>query len=232
MRTFHSVLLVAVLGALVRGSPAQAGLCVPQTEFTCSGLQAHLNTLGQAIDVLTQQQEGLVWGTGASLNATMTIMFQLAGNPNQDEFGIVGINSQGHLAGLCAVFPSDDFNTGYFAVASFRAGNTLRVNLFDNEAKVVKTTSYTGVDPQRFAYYIKNAQGTFFSHLGYNVDGKVHALVFAGTNSEIGNWWMAWEDSMNPTPAADFGDGLVFLGALSPTPVSHATWGEVKARFR
>jgi hypothetical protein len=126
--------LAAVFGAVVRSSTAQAGLCVPQTEFVCAGLQSHLNALGQSIDVLAQQQEGLVWGTNASLNATMTIMFQLAGNPNQDEFGIVGIDSRGGLTGLCAVFPSDDFNTGYFAVASFRAGNTLTVNLFNTGA--------------------------------------------------------------------------------------------------
>jgi hypothetical protein len=232
MKTFHSVLLIAVLGAVVRGSPAQADLCVPQTAFTCTRLQDQLNTLGQSIDVQTQQQEGLVWGTSTSQNATMSIMFQLAGNPNQDEFGIVGINAHGGLSGLCVVFPSDDFNVGYFAVASFRAGNALTVNLFDNEAKVVKTTTYTGVDRERFVYYVKNIQGTFFSHMGYNADGKVHSLVFAGTNSDRGNWWMAWEDSANPTPSADFGDGLVFLGALNPTPVSRSTWGEVKARFR
>ena len=37
---------------------------------------------------------------------------------------------------------------------------------------------------------------------------------------------------MNPGTTADFGDGLVFLGALNPTPVTHATWASVKARFR
>ena len=232
MKRLHSVLLFIWVGVVVLGAPAQAGLCVPQTAFACTSLQSHFNALGESIDVLTQQEEGLVWSTSVSSNATMSIMFQLAGNPNQDEFGIVGLNASGTLAGLCPVFPSDVFNTGYFAVASFRPGNLLTVNLFDGLAKVIKTTTYTGVDRTRFVYYIKNPNGTFFSHMGYNPDGKVHSLVFAGNALARGNWWMAWEDSMNPGTTADFGDGLVFLGALNPTPVTHATWASVKARFR
>ena len=232
MKRLCSVAWAAVVAVVVHGAPAHAGLCAPQTEFICAGLQNQLNTLGESIDVLTQQQEGLVWATNASSNTTMSIMFQLEGNPNQDEFGIVGLNAAGRLSGLCAVFPAGDFNTGYFAVASFRSGGLLTVNLFDASATVINTTTYTGVDRTRFVYYVKNSNGTFFSHMGYNPDGKVHSLVFTGNALARGNWWMAWEDSMNPGTTADFGDGLLFLGALNPTPVTHATWASVKARFR
>jgi len=232
MKRLYSVLLATAVGMTVHGAPAHAGLCVPQTAFACTSLQNQFNAMGASIDVLTQQQEGLVWGTNSSSNSTMSIMFQLAGNPNQDEFGIVGLNPAGSLSGLCAVFPSNAFNTGYFAVASFRSGGLLTVNLFDASATVINTTTYTGVDRSRFVYYVKNPNGTFFSHMGYNPDGKVHSLVFAGTDQDKGNWWMAWEDSNNPSTTADFGDGLVFLGALNPTPVTHATWASVKARFR
>jgi len=232
MKRLHSVVFATVACLLALGVPAHAGLCVPQTVFAYTDLQNQFNTVGESIDVPTQQHEGLVWTTNASWNSTMTIMFQLAGNPNQDEFGIVGLNASGTLAGLCPVFPSDVFNTGYFAVASFRPGNLLTVNLFDGLAKVIKTTTYTGVDRTRFVYYIKNPNGTFFSHMGYNPDGKVHSLVFAGTSLNVGNWWMAWEDSMDPSDAADFADGLMFMESLHPTPVSHTTWASVKARFR
>ena len=232
MKRLYAVLLASLMGVVVLGAPARAGLCVPQTAFACTSLQSQLNTLGESIDVLTQQQEGLVWSTNASLNATMSIMFQLAGNPNQDEFGIVGLSPAGSLSGLCAVFPSNAFSTGYFAVASFRPGDVLTVNLFDASATVIKTTTYTGVDRSRFVYYVKNSAGTFFSHMGYNSDGRVHSLVFAGTDMDRGSWWMAWEDSVDPSAGADFGDGLVFLGALNPTPVRRATWASLKARFR
>jgi len=232
MKRLCSVVWAAVVAVVVHGAPAHAGLCAPQTAFICTGLQNQLNVLGESIDVLTQQQEGLVWATNASSNTTMSIMFQLAGNPNQDEFGIVGLNAAGGLSGLCAVFPAGDFNTGYFAVASFRSGDKLTVNLFDASASVISTTTFTGVDRSRLVYYVKNSNGTFFSHMGYNLDRKVHSLVFAGTNLNQGSWWMAWEDSLDPGATADFGDGLLFLGALNPSPVSHATWASVKARFR
>ena len=232
MNRLHSLVLATAVALVVHGVPANAGLCVPQTVFSYSGLQSQLSTLGESIDVLAEQHEGLVWGANASSNATMSIMFQLAGNPNQNEFGIVGLNSAGGLSGLCVVFPPDDFETGAFAVASFRSGGLLTVNLFDASATVIHTATYTGVDRSRFVYYIKNPHGTFFSHMGYNPDGKVHSLVFAGTEVNKGCWWMAWEDSMDPGATADFGDGLVFLGALNPTSVSRSTWASLKARFR
>lgn len=232
MKRLYSVLLATLVGVMVLGAPAQAGLSVPQTTFAYTTLQSQLNALGESIDVLTQQQDALVWTTNASSNSTMNIMFQLAGNPNQDEFGISGLSPSGGLSGLCAVFPYNAFSTGYFAVASFRSDGLLTVNLFDASATVIGTTKYTGVDRLRFVYYIKNAEGTFFSHMGFNSDGKVHSLVYSGTNLNKGSWWIAWEDSLNPTAVADFNDGLLFLEALNPTPVSHATWASVKARFR
>jgi hypothetical protein len=232
MKRLYSVFLATLVGGMVLGAPAQAGLRVPQTDFAYTTLQNQLNALGESIDVLTQQQDGLVWATNVSSNSTMSIMFQLAGNPNQDEFGIAGIGPTGRLSGLCTVFPSNAFSTGYFAVGSFRADGLLTVNLFDASATVIGSTTYTGVDRSRFVYYLKNSTGTFFSHMGYNSDGKVHSLVYAGTNMNKGSWWMAWEDSMNPSAGADFGDGLLFLEALNPTPVAHATWASVKARFR
>ena len=232
MKRLYSVLLASLLGVVVLGAPAQAGLCVPQTSFACTSLQSQLNALGESIDVLTQQQDGLVWTTNASLNSTMSIMFQLAGNPNQDEFGIAGLGPAGRLSGLCTVFPANAFSTGYFAVASFRSGGLLTVNLFDASATVINTTTYTGVDRTRFVYYVKNAEGTFYSHPGFNTDGRVHSLVFAGTTMNRGSWWMAWEDSVNPPATADYGDGLLFLESLNPTPVSHGTWASLKARFR
>jgi hypothetical protein len=231
MKRFYSVALAIVAAMAVFNAPAQAGLCVPQTNFSCTSLQNNLNAWGESIDVLTQQQEGLVWGSSVSTNTTMTIQFQLAGNPNHDEFGIVGLSSTGP-SGFFPVFPSANFGTGWFAVASFRPGNVLKVNIFDPSATLVGSATYSGVDRTRFAYYLKNSNGTFYSHVGYNLDGKIHSLVYAGTGANTGCWWMAWEDSLNPDASADYNDGLMFLESLNPTPVSRTTWGTVKSRFR
>ena len=234
MKRFYFAALASVVALAVLGVPAQAALSVPQIAFNSAALQARLNGFGESINVLTQQQDGFVWGSTISTNSTMTIQFELAGNPDGNEIGIAALDGSGTIVtGLDPLFPSANLATGSFAVASFRPGNVLKVNVFDASAALLTTLSYTGVDRTLFAYYIKNAGGTFNSHMGFNADGKEHALAFAGTGENTGCWWLAWEDvTIASYAGADFDDALVFMESLNPTPVSRTTWGSVKARFR
>ena len=234
MKRFYFAALASVLAVAAPVAPAHAALAVPQIAFSSAALQARLNGFGESINVLTQQQDGLVWGSTVSTNATMTIQFELAGNPDGNEIGIAALNPTGKIVtGFDPVFPSIDLATGSFAVASFRSGGLLIVNVFDASATLLTTLSYTGVNRSLFAYYIKNAGGTFNSHVGFNADAKVHALAFAGTGENTGCWWVAWEDATIANyAAADYDDALVFMESLNPTPVNHTTWGSVKARFR
>lgn len=229
-RSLTPMLLIA---ALLTAGNASAALRAPQIAFSSASLQSRLNGFGESINVLTQQQDGLVWGTTVSQNSTMTLQFQLSGNPHGNEFGIAKLNSTGNaVLGLAPVFPAAA-GVGSFAVASFRAGNTLIVNLFDENASLVGTTMHTGVDRSRFAYYVKNASGTHYSHEGFNADARVHALAFSGTGINQGNWWMAWEDAPIASYAnADFDDALLFMESINPTPVARTTWGSLKHHFR
>ena len=233
MKRFYSAALATMAAIAVLSAPAHAALRVPQLAFASTSLQNRLNAFGESINVLTAQQQGLVWGSTISTNTTMTIQFELAGNPHLNEFGLAALNATGNtVTGVDPIFPAADLGTGFFAVASFRPGNVLKVNLFDPTAGLVSTTTYSGVNRNLFGYYLKNANGTFYSHEGFNLDGKVHALVYAGTGQNLGCWWMSWEDTLDPTATADYDDALVFLESLNPTPVNHTTWGSVKARFR
>jgi hypothetical protein len=234
VKRFYSAALASVVALAALGAPAQAAFRVPQIAFDSAALQARLNGFGETINVNNEEQEGLVWGSTVSTNATMTIQFELAGNPNGDEIGIAALDPTGKIVtGLDPVFPAADLATGWFAVASFRPGNVLKVNVFDASAALITTLSYTGVNRSLFAYYIKNASGTFHSHEGFNADGKVHALAYAGTGENTGSWWLAWEDQPIVNYAnANFDDALVFMESLNPTPVAKTTWGSVKARFR
>ena len=100
-------------------------------------------------------------------------------------------------------------------------------------AQLSDTKSFTGVNKARFAYYIKWNGNTYYSHDGFNSDGMVHALTFAGNGQNTGCWWQCWEESeITDYAQADFDDAVVFMESLNPTPVSHMTWGRVKARFR
>ncbi len=234
MKRFYIAALASVAALAALGAPAQAALSVPQIAFNSAALQARLNGFGESINVLTQQQDGLVWGSTVSTNSTMTIQFELAGNPDGNEIGIAALDATGTIVTAHdPLFPSANLATGSFAVASFRPGDVLKVNVFDATAALLTTLSYTGVNRSLFAYYIRNGGGTFHSHSGFNTDGKVHALAFAGTGENTGCWWLAWEDAAIVNySTANFDDALVFMESLNPTPVSHTTWGSVKARFR
>ena len=234
MKRFYAA-VVTVLAALAATSPpAHAALRVPQIPFSSAALQSRLNLAGESINVLTDQQDGLVWGTTVSGNSVLTIQFDLAGgNTGDAELGIAKLDATGKfVTGLAPVFPAVADN-GWFAVASFHAGGALVVNLFNPSAVLVGTMNYSGVNSSLFAYYIKSDGSTFFSHDGFNGDGKAHALAFAGTGQNNGCWWQCWEETpiVNYSDA-DFNDAIVFMESMNPTPVSRTTWGKVKARFR
>ena len=232
MKRIYSVVLGLAV-TLAVASPALAALRSPQIAFNSASLQSRMNGFGESIDVLTAQQDGLVWGSTISTNSTMTIQYQLSGNPHANEIGIAKLNATGNaVTGLATVFPVTA-GPGMFAVASFRAGGLLIVNLFDANANLVSTTSTTGVNRSLFGYYIKNAGATSYSHEGFNADGKVHSLAYAGTGINAGSWWLAWEDaSITSYANADFDDAVLFMESINPTPVAQTTWGSLKARFR
>lgn len=233
MKRFYAAVLITLVACATASAPASAALRVPQIVFGSSALQSRLSGLGESINVLTQQQDALVWGASSSGNTTLTIQFDLNGNIADAEMGIAKLSATGHaITGVCPVFPAVADN-GWFAVASFRAGGALIVNLFNQNAVLIGSMHYTGADPSLFAYYIKTAAGTFYSHPAFNTDGKLHTMTFAGTGQNTGCWWQCWEEQPIVNYGdADFDDAVVFMESLNPTPVSHSSWGKVKARFR
>jgi hypothetical protein len=189
--------------------------------------------MGESINVATDQQEGLVWGSNVSSNSTMTIQFNLSGSGTTNEVGVVRLGAGGQLPGDCAcVFPIVA-DSGWFAVASFRTNGNMIVTLFDENAMLRSQVTHSNVDRSRFAYYVRRNGHEFYSHDGFNADGKAHAIAYAGTGENQGSWWLAWEDSpISDYGNADFGDALVFMEALNPTPVAKTSWGTLKKRFR
>ena len=234
MKRFYAAVLTVLAAVAAISSPAHAALRVPQIPFLSGDLQSRFNLAGESINVLTQQQDGLVWGTTVSGNSVLTIQFDLAdGNTGDAELGIAKLDATGHfVTGLATVFPPVSDN-GWFAVASFHSGGLLVVNLFNPSATLVGTMNYSGVNSELFGYYIKSNGNTFFSHDGFNVDGKAHALAYAGTGQNTGCWWQCWEESPIVNYGdADFNDAIVFMESVNPTPVNKSSWGQVKARFR
>ena len=195
MKRFYAAVLTAFAALAAVNAPAHATPRSPQITFASADLQNRLNLMGESINVLTQQQDGLVWGTTVSGNSVLTIQFDLVhGNTGDAELGIAKLDPTAVLRG---------------------------------------TLTYSGVNSALFAYYIKSSGNTYFSHDGFNGDGKAHALAYAGTGQNTGCWWQCWEESPIANYLdADFNDAVVFMESMNPTPVSKSTWGQVKARFR
>jgi len=225
--TIGRVAVSLTLGAMLATS-ASAALRSPQVVVNGGSLQGYLNSKGESINVLTDQNDGQTWSTTVSHNATFTLMIELAGNAATNTIGVY--NGADAVPALYQVFPGAATN-GWFAVASFQSGPTrVVVNLFDNNATFVGTVTYLGADRNDFGFYLSGPGGLFYTQDARNPGGNPQALTYAGTGINSGSWWLAWED-MPFGPTSDFCDALLFLESVNPVPVNKTTWGSLKARF-
>src|SRR5205809_359921 len=110
-----SIALVAFAGS------ASAALRSPQATVNGGSLQGYLNSVGESINVTTDQQDIQRWQATVSNNSTFTIQVELAGNAGSNTYGLY--NAGFAVPPLYQVFPGAATN-GWFAVASFRTAPT------------------------------------------------------------------------------------------------------------
>jgi hypothetical protein len=224
-----SVLAVAASAVLVSAAAAFP-LRSPQVVLGDGTLQAYLNSVGESINVGTDQLDLQAWTSDVSGNALFTLMLELAGNANSNAYGIYNANEASPT--LFQVFPGNA-SPGWFAVVSFQAGGNVVVNLFSNTAGLVSTTNYSGVNSADFGFYLQGPGGTFYSEDGRNPGGLAQALTFAGTGQNFGDWWLAWEDLERAGGSDnDFNDGVLLLESINPVPAESKSWGALKAKYR
>lgn len=221
---FSAAMLVAL------ASSAFAALRVPQIAVQGGTLQGYLNSQGESINVLTDQNAVQSWSTTVSNNSTFSLQIELAGNAASNSIGIY--NAAAPAPALYQVFPGAAA-TGWFATASFRNFPTrVVVNLFDGSAANVGTVTYLGADRSNFGYYLQGPGGLFYSQDVRNAGSAAQALTYAGNGFNSGSWWLAWEDSPTASADNDYDDAVLFLESVNPTPVSTTTWGQLKTRIR
>lgn len=221
--------VLSLFAVALAASPASAALRAPQIAVAGGTLQGYLNSVGEAINVNTDQQDVQRWQSTVSNNSTFTIQIELSGNSGSNT---IGLYNAGDLAPpLYQVFPGAA-TTGWFAVASFRTAPVrVVVNLFDNTASNVGTTTYLGANRDDFGFYLTGQAGTLYTQDSRN-GGAAQALTYAGTGVNSGNWWLCWEDLTAAAGADfDFDDAVLFLESVNPTPVARTSWGELKKRF-
>ena len=169
---FSAAMLVAL------ASSAFAALRVPQIAVQGGTLQGYLNSQGESINVLTDQNAVQSWSTTVSNNSTFSLQIELAGNAASNSIGIY--NAAAGVPALYQVFPGAAA-TGWFATASFRNFPTrVVVNLFDANAALQGTTTYLGADRTNFGYYLSGPGGTFYTQDVRNAGSAAQALTYAG----------------------------------------------------
>ena len=220
------IALVAVVGT------ASAALRLPQVPVAGGSLQGYLNSVGESINVLTDQNAAQRWQSTVSTNSTFTLQIELAGNAASNTLGIY--NASAAVPPLYQLFPGAA-TSGWFAVASFRTAPVrVIVSLFDNNAAFQGNNTFLGADKTDFGLYLQQNPGvTFYSQDARNAGGDPQAVTYAGTGINSGSWWVCWEDlPYSGGSDHDFDDAVLFCESINPTPVSKTTWGSVKARFR
>lgn len=229
-------LCVALAATVAVPTLASAALRVPQVPVLGGSLQAYLIGVGEAINVNTDQDATQTWSHTVSGTTTYTIMFQSSPNAFNQQFGLY--NASAAIPPLFFLMSGAVGPQG-FSTATFQPGNILVVNRFDANGNFLSTTTFGGVDPTNFGFYLSTQTGTVFTQDARNPGGQPRAITFRGTGANAGTWWLCWDEYMPAGPAdansggdEDFDDLVLMLESVNPTPVNKTSWGELKHRFR
>ena len=230
MKRAATTLIVSLLALVASATFANAALRVPQVPVVGGGLQAYLISVGESINVNTDQDANQTWSHTISGTTTYTVQFQSSPNANIQQFGMY--NASAVIPPLFFLLSGSVGPLG-FSTATFKPGNILVVNRFDALANFLSTTTFGGVDPNNFGFYLSVQAGTVFTQDGRNPGGLARAITFQGTGANAGTWWLCWDEPLPGAPGdQDFDDLVVMMESVNPTPVSKTSWGELKTRFR
>jgi hypothetical protein len=223
-------LLFVLVASAVLSTRAEAALRAPQVPIIGGGLQAYLISVGESINVNTDQDATQVWSHTVSGTTTYTIQLQSSPNAVVQQFGLY--NASAVIPPLFFLMSGSVGPLG-FCTATFKPGNILVVNRFDSLGNFLSTTTFGGVDPNAFGFYLAVPAGIVFTQDGRNPGGAARAVTFQGTGANAGTWWLAWDEPLAGAPGdSDFDDLVVLLESVNPTPVSSTSWGQLKSRFR
>ena len=230
MKRAATTLLFSLVALVASATLSSAALRVPQVPVVGGGLQAYLISVGESINVNTDQDATQSWSHTISGTTTYTVMFQSSPNANIQQFGLY--NASAVIPPLFFLLSGSVGPLG-FSTATFKPGNILVVNRFDALANFLSTTTFGGVDPNNFGFYLSVQAGTVFTQDARNPGGLARAITFQGTGANAGTWWLCWDEPLAGAPGdQDFDDLVVMMESVNPTPVSKTSWGELKTRFR
>jgi hypothetical protein len=239
MRGIHTTLLLVGLFTVVATMAAPTGahaftlrspqLVIPPTSSDGTTLQQYLNSIGQTINVETDQLDAQVWNA-SGISPTFNLLIELAGYAASNNLGVYNSNAGGTPT-LFQLFPGAA-SAGWFVNVHFGGGN-LTVDLYDAGSVFQGSTTYSGVDASSFGFYLQGPGGTFYSQDYRNGGGKPQMLTYAGTGVYASQWFECFEDlPMCCGSDGDFQDAILRLQSVNPTPTVRKSWGDLKAVYR
>jgi len=229
MKRAATTLIVSLVALVASATLASAALRSPQVPVVGGGLQAYLISVGESINVNTDQDATQTWSHTVSGTTTYTVQFQSSPNAAIQQFGLY--NGSAIIPPLFFLLSGSVGPLG-FSTATFKPGNILVVNRFDALGNFLSTTTFGGVDPNNFGFYLSVPAGTVFTQDARNPGGLARAITFKGTGGNTGTWWLCWDEPLAGAPGdQDFDDLVLIMESVNPTPVSKTSWGELKSRF-
>jgi hypothetical protein len=224
----------AVAGTSLR--IADAPLRVPQVAVQGTGLLQLFQSVSQTIVPATDQIDFQLMKSSSSPNASFAFDLELRANPGGRVSGIY--NGYETQPTLMQVFPATS-TADWFALIRFGSAPVRAiVNVFDETATLVSTTTYLGADRNGVGFYVAGPAGPLYSQDARNPGERAQLLFFRGTGTDNGSAWFAAEDQpLDSGSDADYDDVVLWVEELSEfcrdclTPVQRASWGELKSRF-
>lgn len=231
---FWVSMLGLCLAAVALPRTARAALRSPQVTVLGSVLQDYLASLGESINVRTDQVDRQRWGSPIPSKPTFTLQVEIGPKPAGVSIGLY--NAGDAVPAPYTLFPPES-DARWFAVASFRTLPTrVVINLFDANAALISTTIYLGANKDDFGFYLSGPDGVFHTQDARNPGGQAQWLVYAGTGINAGNWWLAGEATSIAGGSSDqgFDDVVVFMevSSCACSDVQRASWATLKSRFR
>jgi hypothetical protein len=229
MKRAATTLILSLVALVASAHLASATLRAVQIPVVGGGLQAYLTGVGESINVNTDQDATQSWSHTVSGTTTYTIQFQSSPNAAVQQFGLY--NASAVIPPLFFLMSGSVGPLG-FSTATFKPGNIVVVNRFDALGNFLSTTTFGGVDPNNFGFYLSVPAGTVFTQDARNPGGLARAITFQGTGANAGTWWLCWDEPLAGAPGdQDFDDLVVLMESVNPTPVSKTSWGQLKSRF-
>lgn len=223
-------LTVALLAMAAFTTNAAAALRAPQVPVLGGTLQTYLNSVGESINVATDQDATQSWTRTSSATTAFTIQIENSVNANANTVSMY--NSSAAVPSLFLLLSASAGPT-WFSTGTFLAGNILRVNRFDNNGLLVSSQNFPGIDPTGFSFAIQGPNGTFYTQDARNPGGRAQAVTFPGSAGNVGTWWLCFEESSVAAGSdQDFDDCVLNMESVNPTPVSTTSWSQLKRRFR